>query len=251
VIETRNAYKEIYFENLKQKSQDSRTWERTVYTNSNTDRGGGQHHNEQKGGNYFNRFDHRDRGGNDKNRSGRIISRRNSSNTLTLPDTFNNLPPRLQKQYLQKEGLSSEEIEKYLDELKIMPSNNRDNRYSQALPTKNNRNLHFKMNKNKEPPMRGSRVFHQKPRYNESSDSGPPMNVKTPGPFNAESKPLSNSAENWEPEPVCEYEETPLDNTHEDKHSAESSSDEGGALEDTNEVIVSELSIRCVICFNI
>jgi len=235
----------LEFRKFDNKSNDSQVWERCTYTNSHTDRVSGQHHSDPKSGSYFSRFDHRDRGGNDKNRSGRNITRHINSNSLTLPDTFNNLPPRLQKQYLQKEGLSPEEIEKYLNDLKIMPSISRDTRFSQTLPLKNNRNSHFKMNKNKEQSSRGSRVFHQKPRYSESSDSGgPPVDLKQLGPSSSESKALIQCTENWEPEPVREHENASQDdNAQHAKHSAESSSDEGGALDDTDEVIVSKIPV--------
>lgn len=107
-----------------------------------------------------------DRGNaNDKGRMGRSLSRRNSSNNIVLPDTFSAWAPRLQRQYLENKGIKPEDLDKYLkskqQQQQFVGNTNRDNRYSQTLPPKNNRNSHFKMGNNKENPR--SRFF-QKPK---------------------------------------------------------------------------------------
>lgn len=112
------------------------------------------HQTEYKNTTFYNRFGNErnsDRGALEKNRGGKNLIRRNSSNSLVLPDAFYSWPPRLRRQHLESKGIKGEELDKYLENRNDFGGSNSRDRFSHApLPPKN-RSSRFKSSK-KDPP---------------------------------------------------------------------------------------------------
>lgn len=221
------------------KPYDSRITERNVFSNNvNNEERNNSHHNEPKHG-FYPHFDRNERG-NGKNHTDRNISRRDGSNSPAIPDMYSSWPPRMQRKFCEKYGITEEEAQNYVKNRNNRGNNNRDDRYSQTLPSKNNRNQYFKTNKNKDIP-RSNRVF-QKPKIEKTSgsESLPPRHKVD----------IKVSEERWDTNEVVHLCETSTFEIHvssKEKESAESSSEEENSktlFEDTNEVFVSFFFIK-------
>lgn len=116
------------------------------------------HQTEYKNTTFYNRFGNErnsDRGSaSEKNRGGKNLMRRNSNNSLVLPDAFYSWPPRLRRQHLESKGIKGEELDKYLENRNDFGGSNSRDRFSHApLPPKN-RSSRFKSSKNDPPKER-------------------------------------------------------------------------------------------------
>lgn len=198
-----------------------------------------------------------DRGSNDNNRMGRSLSRRNSSNSISLPDAYSSWPPRLQRQYLESHGIKLQDAEKYLkskqQQQQQFSNSNRDNRFSQTLPPKNNRNSHFKIN-NKENPPRNNRFFPKSKPFDErpGTDHSGSSEEKSK-PSNAGSSEFTNSTEkSWNSsesaqEPIETKSDSGKKNNQEDEPSEEDTkNDIKEIVENSDEDFVSKFHLKSI-----
>lgn len=182
------------------KNNTSYNEDRNTYYNSEL-KGSNNYHRYGNESSFNDRNTRNDRGNaNEKNRMGRSLSRRNSSNSISLPDAFSSWPPRLQRQYLDSKGIKQEDLDKYLknrqqqqQQQQFMGNSNRDNRYSQTLPPKNNRNAHFKTN-NKENP-RNTRFFQKPKPFDERPGTDQSGSSEEKKPSNVASSEMTTSTE--------------------------------------------------------
>ncbi len=162
--------------------KDSRDGDRCYFQNdssSNDDRSM-PYQTEYKNSNFHNRYgnERSERGNNgDKGRSSRNLTRRNSSNSLVLPEAFNSWPPRLQRKFLESKDLKAEDVDKYFKNKNNFGGNaNRDNRYSQSsTSSKNNNRSHYKSGSRAKDSIKGSRAFSKSAKGHESLGSEPPF----------------------------------------------------------------------------
>lgn len=168
------------------------------------------HQTEYKNSTFYNRFGNdrnSDRGASEKNRGGKNLMRRNSSNSLVLPDAFYSWPPRLRRQHLESKGIKGEELDKYLENRNDFGGNNSRDRFPHApLPPKS-RSSRFRSSKKETPK--------------ERADFNVPRNVE---------------------EKIDDVRPTPESN-HEPEKNHESEANTGGSVEDLSD----EVSKSCMV----